>query len=271
VSAPTFVKTGSVLDDILTHKAGEVEALRPHFAALRAEAESNPPARDFAGALRRETVALIAEVKKASPSKGLLVTDFDPLVIGRTYADHGAACISVLVDEKFFQGHIDYLRAVRGAVHVPVLFKEFVVDPVQVVQARAAQADAVLLIVGALADAQLADLHAQITGLGMAALVEVHDETELERALALGAKLVGVNNRDLKSFKEDISTTERLAVLVGQDVTLVAESAIRLPDDVARMGRCGAHAVLVGEALVKANDRAAAVRAYSSQLREVAS
>lgn len=257
-----------MLDDILTHKVAEVESLRLAFADLRAEAESNPPARDFAAALRRDTVALIAEVKKASPSKGILVADFDPLDIGRTYADNGAACISVLVDQKFFQGHIDYLKAVRQAVSVPVLYKEFVIDPVQIVDARAANADAVLLIVGALTDAQLTDLHAHITGLGMAALVEVHDESEMERALKLGASLIGVNNRDLKSFREDISTTERLAKMVDSQITLVAESAIRSPEDVARMGRCGASAVLVGEGLVKSTDRAAAVRAYSSQKRE---
>lgn len=268
MSAPAFVKTGSVLDDILAHKATEVEFLRPLVATLRAVAESNPPARDFAGALRRETVTLIAEVKKASPSKGLLIADFDPVAIGQTYADNGAACISVLVDQKFFQGHIDYLKAVRQAVSVPVLFKEFVIDPAQIVQARAAQADAVLLIVGALTDAQLADLHAQITGMGMAALVEVHDETEMERALKLGASLIGVNNRDLKSFREDISITERLSAMVNAEVTLVAESAIRSPEDVSRMGRTGAHAVLVGEGLIKSADRAAAVRAYSSQKRE---
>lgn len=263
-----FVKTGSVLDDILAHKATELEALYPLESVLRAEAESNPPARDFIGALRRNTVALIAEVKKASPSKGVLTTDFDPVNIGQIYAEHGAACISVLVDQKFFQGHIDYLKAVRQAVPVPVLYKEFVLDPIQVIHARAANADAVLLIVGALTDAQLTDLHAHITGLGMVALVEVHDESEMERALKLGASLIGVNNRDLKSFREDISTTERLAKMVDSQITLVAESAIRSPEDVARMGRCGASAVLVGEGLVKSTDRAAAVRAYSSQKRE---
>ncbi len=271
MSAAAFVKTGSVLDDILAHKATEVESLRPMSAALRAEAESNPPARDFAGALHRENIALIAEVKKASPSKGLLVADFDPLDIGRTYADNGAACISVLVDKTYFQGHIDYLRAVRQAVSVPVLYKEFVLDALQIIHARAAQADAVLLIAGALTDSQMADLHAHITGLGMAALVEVHDESEMERALKLGASLIGVNNRDLKSFHEDVSTTERLSKQVGAGVTLVAESAIRSPEDVARMGRCGAHAVLVGEGLIKSPDRAAAVRAYSSQKREAIS
>jgi indole-3-glycerol phosphate synthase len=148
------------------------------------------------------------------------------------------------------------------------LFKEFVLDAAQVWQARAANADAVLLIVGALDDAQLADLHAHVTGLGMAALVEVHDEAEMARAMRLGAPLIGVNNRDLKTFREDIGTTERLAAMVGAGVTLVAESAIRSPDDVARMGRGGAHAVLVGEGLVKSPDLAEAVRAYASQARE---
>jgi indole-3-glycerol phosphate synthase len=267
-----FVKTGSVLDDILTHKAGEVERLKAgDVLMLRALAESQPPARDFVGALHRPTVTLIAEVKKASPSKGVLVADFDPVRIGRAYAENGASCISVLVDERFFQGHIDYLRQVRAAVDVPVLFKEFVIDPVQVWQARAAGADAVLLIVGALTDGQLADLYAHINGLGMAALVEVHDEAEMARALRLGARLIGVNNRDLKTFREDLSTTERLAGMTDETVTLVAESAIRSVQDVARMGRCGARAVLVGEGLVKSADLAAAVREYSSQVRGGAS
>jgi indole-3-glycerol phosphate synthase len=226
-----------------------------------------PSARDFIGALHRPSVALIAEVKKASPSKGLLAPDFDPIAIGQTYADNGAAAISVLVDQKFFQGHIDYLRAVRATVSVPVLYKEFVIDPVQVYHARAAQADAVLLIAAALHDSQLADLRALIESLGMATLVEVHDADELQRALALGASLIGVNNRDLKTFHEDLTTTERLAADLPAGITLVAESAIRSEADVARMGRAGARAVLVGEGLIKAADRAAAVRAYASQPR----
>lgn len=264
MSAPVFTATGSVLDEILAHKVTEVESLRGALAALCEEAGLQPPARGFAAALRRKTVALIAEVKKASPSKGLLIADFEPVEIAKTYAGNGASAISVLVDRKYFQGHIDYLRAVRAAVEVPVLFKEFVIDGVQVAQARAAGADAVLLIAAALEDTRLAELKAEIEDFGMDALVEVHNETEMQRALDLGARLIGVNNRDLKTFSEDLSITERLARMVDPDVTLVAESAMRSPQDVARMGQAGAHAVLVGEGLIKAADRAAAVRDYSS-------
>lgn len=267
MSTPIFTATGSVLDEILAHKVSEVEALRGELGGLREMAAEMPPPRGFAAALRREKVALIAEVKKASPSKGLLIADFDPVEIAKTYAENGAAAISVLVDQKYFQGHIDYLRAVRAAVQVPVLFKEFVIDSVQVVQARAAGADAVLLIAAALQDERLADLKAEIEGRGMDALVEVHDETEMERALNLGATLIGVNNRDLKTFREDLSITERLARSVGPEITLVAESAMRSPQDVARMEQAGAHAVLVGEGLIKAADRPLAVREYSTQPR----
>lgn len=267
MNAPTFTATGSVLDEILAHKVTEVSVLRDDLPELLEEAAAQPPARGFATALRRETVALIAEVKKASPSKGLLVADFEPVSIGKTYADSGAAAISVLVDQKYFQGHIDYLRAVRKAVEVPLLFKEFVIDSVQVTQARAAGADAVLLIAAGLEDTRLADLKAEIEAYGMDALVEVHDEAEMQRALNLGAQLIGVNNRDLKTFREDLGITERLALMVDPNVTLVAESAMRSPQDVARMGRAGAHAVLVGEGLIKAADRAAAVREYSTQPR----
>jgi indole-3-glycerol phosphate synthase len=269
MTVPAYTMTGSVLDKILARKVDEVAALRREAGRLRSEAAAQPAPRGFTAALHRETVALIAEVKKASPSKGVLVEDFEPVSIARTYAANGAAAISVLVDETFFQGHVGYLRAVRLAVTVPLLFKEFVLDSVQVVQARAAGADAVLLIAAALDDGQLRALKAEIDGQGMDALIEVHDEAEMERALRLGASLIGVNNRDLRTFREDMTTTERLARLVGPDVTLVAESAIRSPDDVARMGRAGAHAVLVGEALIKAEDRAAAVRAYSNLIREV--
>lgn len=264
-----FVATGSVLDEILAHKSGEVEALRRDSGRLQEAAAAQTPPRGFAAALRRDTVALIAEVKKASPSKGLLTADFAPVDIARTYADNGAAAISVLVDEKYFQGHVDYLRAVRQAVSVPVLYKEFVIDSAQIAHARAAGADAVLLIAAALRDGQIADLMAEIRAFGMDTLLEVHDEAEMARAIDLGATLIGVNNRDLKTFREDLGTTERLAAMISPEVTLVAESAIRSPEDVARMGRSGAHAVLVGEGLIKAPDRAAAVRAYSSQPREV--
>ncbi|MBK8027858.1 MAG: indole-3-glycerol phosphate synthase TrpC [Chloroflexi bacterium] len=264
-----FVRTETILDRILLRKLDEIELLRPNGDALRTAAESAAPPRDFAAALQRDTVALIAEVKHASPSKGVLVKDFDPVRIARIYAENGAAAVSVLTDEQFFQGHLDHLRAVRAAVGLPVLRKEFVIDPLQVYEARAAGADAVLLIVMALEDAQLVDLHALTRELGMAALVEVHNEEELDRARTAGASLIGVNNRDLRTFREDLSTTSRVADRLAGDpsVTLVAESAIRSAADVAEMGRLGAHAVLVGEGLLKAADLAGQVREFSAQPR----
>jgi indole-3-glycerol phosphate synthase len=265
-----FVETGTILDNILANTVQEVaerQKARP-LAQVREAARSAPPARDFANALRRETVALIAEVKHASPSKGVLIEDFDPLRLGTTYAEHGAAAISVLTDARFFQGHLDDLTRVRGAVDIPILRKDFIVDPYQIYEARAAGADAILLIAAALGDAQLADLHALAHEVGLAALVEVHNEAELARAAAIGAPLLGVNNRDLKTFTVDLGTTARLASLAPEGATLVAESGVRDAADVRRMGALGAHAVLVGEALVKSGDLARAVRAFSSQPRE---
>jgi len=265
-----FVKTDTILDQILAQKQNELNAAQAEagiMTRIEQAARNATSPRDFKAALRRSTVALIAEVKKASPSKGLLVKDFNPVRIARTYVENGAAAISVLTDEKFFQGSLDDLRAVRAAVRLPILRKDFIIDAHQVYEARAAGADAALLIVMALEDSQLRDLHSLITELGMAALVEVHNEAELERALAVGATLIGVNNRDLRTFKEDLDTTARVAALVPNDVTLVAESAIRSVEDVRRMGAYGAHAVLVGEGLVKAKDMAGEVRLYSSQQR----
>lgn len=257
-----FVKTDTILDKILAQKLNE---LGDNLAEVARRAREAAPPRDFAGALRRETVALIAEVKHASPSKGVLIENFDPVALGTTYAQNGAAAISVLTDEQFFQGSLNDLMIVRAAVDVPVLRKDFTIDPYQVYEGRAAGADALLLIVAALEDAQLADLHALIRELGMAALVEVHNEAELERALSINATLIGVNNRDLKTFHEDLGTTGRIAALVPQGVTLVAESAIRSVDDVRTMGELGASAVLVGEGLVKAGNIAEQVRLFSSQ------
>jgi len=267
----TFVKTDTILDKILAHKEAEITACERHtpLAEWRDQIKSVAPPKDFATALHRDTVALIAEVKKASPSKGILIENFDPAAIGKTYADNGAAAISVLADEQFFQGNIRYLDAVRTVADVPLLCKEFVLFPYQVYEARLHQADAVLLIVMALEDARLKDLHQLINELGMAALVEVHNEDELERALKIGATLIGVNNRDLRTFHEDLNTTARVAKIAPSGVTLVAESAIRSPEDVRRMGELGAHAVLVGEGLVKADNIASQVRAFSSQPREV--
>lgn len=265
-----FVKTDTVLDKILAHKVDEVAARQAQMPLCDVVSRANDTGtpRDFAAALRRDNVAVIAEVKKASPSKGVLVENFDPVRIGTAYAQNGAAAISVLTDEQFFQGSLSHMQAVRQAVHVPVLRKEFVIDPYQVYEARAAEADAVLLIVAALSDEQLAELHSLILELRMTPLVEVHHETEMERALRLGVQVIGINNRDLKTFHVDLGVTERLAKLVPPSITLVAESGIMSAEDVYRMGQLGAHAVLVGESLVKSGDIASSVRAYSSQKRE---
>jgi indole-3-glycerol phosphate synthase len=270
-----FVKTDTVLDRILAAKQA---ALQESYRSIQSEpqiweqlihtAQTAPLPRDFVGRLHKaDQVALIAEVKHASPSKGILIDPFDPVGLGMTYAQNGAAAISVLTDEPFFMGHLEHMRHVREAVNVPVLRKDFIIDAYQVYEGRKAGADAMLLIVMALEDSQLAELHKVIQELGMAALVEVHNEAELERALKVGATLIGVNNRDLKTFHEDLETTARVARLIPSGVTLVAESAIRSTDDVRRMGELGAHAVLVGEGLVKADNIASKVREFSSQPR----
>lgn len=267
-----FVRTETILDTILDHKVVEIETRKTAVAMRRVidAVTLVPSPRDMPGALRngaQDTVALIAEVKHASPSRGVLVEPFDPVALGKTYARNGAAAISVLTDERFFMGCLEDMSAVRNAVDVPVLRKDFVIDAYQVYEGRAAGADAMLLIVAALDDAQLADLHALITELGMAALVEVHDRAELDRALRLDPALVGINNRDLKTFDVSLETTARLAASVPEPVTLVAESGIHTAGDVQRMGAVGAHAVLVGEALVRAHQPGELVRQLSHQPR----
>lgn len=264
-----YVKTDTILDKILAQKVEEVAAAKNRLplADIAQKAEASPKPNDFTGALRRDTVALIAEVKKASPSKGILIEDFDPLAIGKAYAENGAAAISILTDEKFFMGHLDYLRLLSRELPIPTLRKDFVIDPYQVYEAREAGAAAVLLIVMALEDSQMAELHALITELGMAALVEVHNEEELERALKLNAKLIGVNNRDLKTFHVDMGTTERIAKICPPEITLVAESGMKSAEDIAAMGRLGASAVLIGEGLVTSGKLAETIREFSSQKR----
>ncbi len=265
--ADPFVRTRTVLDKILDHKVEELAARKASVSveSIKSQVADAPPPRDMVAALNRDTVALIAEVKHASPSKGVLIEDFNPVRLGTTYAAHGAAAISVLTDEHFFQGHLDYLTAVRNAVDIPVLRKDFVIDPYQVYEGRTAGADAILLIVTALDDTQLADLHTLIISLGMAALVEVHNKTELDRALKIDPVLIGVNNRDLNTFDVDLNTTVGLAKHLPDSVTLVAESGIFTAEDVRRMGQIGARAVLVGESLVKSGDVAAKVRELSTQ------
>ena len=265
-----FVATDTVLDRILDRKVEELARRRAIVtdAAMRARAENaaHPP-RDMLAALQGDMVSLIAEVKRASPSQGTLTRDFAPVLTAAAYAYNGAAAISVLTDEDFFQGNLAYLTAIRRAVAVPILRKDFVIDPYQVYEGRAAGADAILLIVAALADGQLADLYALTAELGMTALVEVHQEWEMERALRLGADLVGINNRDLKTFYVDLETTGRLSGMAAGKATLVAESGIYTAADARAMGRLGASAILVGESLMKAPDLVALTRELSSQPR----
>ncbi len=263
-----FVKTDTILDKILDAKAGQVAGLKLRAAELRTLAEAAAPTRGFVTALHKPTVALIAEVKKASPSKGVLIANFDSASLAKVYEENGASAISVLTDTPFFQGEIEHLQQVRAAADVPLLRKDFMIDLVQIDEARAVGADAILLIVMALDDAQLADLYAYAKGLGLDVLVEVHNAEECERALKIGAKLIGVNNRDLRTFREDLGTTSQVAAMIPESVTLVAESAIRSTEDVRRMGELGASAVLVGEGLIKSEDIAARVKAFSSQPKE---
>lgn len=252
-----------ILDRILANKNVEVaqRRLALPIALLRAQAVAQTPPRDFLGALKRAgRPALIAECKKASPSKGLLCPAYDPVQLARTYKTNGAAALSVLTEEKFFQGALNDLSAAREATDLPALRKDFIVDGYQVYEARAAGADAVLLIVAALRAAQLQELQQQITELGMTALVEVHDEAELEIALKIEPTLIGVNNRNLHDFRVDLQTTARLRKNIPPNITLVAESGIHTADDVSRVKDMGADAILVGEALVTASEVGAKVR-----------
>lgn len=247
-----------ILDD---HRA--VAAADPRsFEALRAEAAACAPVRGFREALRSATgLAVIAEVKRASPSKGELNIDLDPAEVAAAYAAGGATCLSVLTDERWFRGSADDLRAARAATAVPVLRKDFTVAPADVCDARIMGADCLLLIAAALDDAELADLHALAVELGLDVLVEIHDEPELERALAVGATLIGVNQRDLVTFEVDTDRAVRMAPQMPDGVVRVAESGVRGVDDAARLADAGYHAVLVGESLVTAGDHAAAVAA----------
>ncbi|HPD13645.1 MAG TPA: indole-3-glycerol phosphate synthase TrpC [Planctomycetota bacterium] len=245
-----------VLEEIVAHKRLEVARAKRErpLEALAARAREGPPVREFAAALRqahaRYGVALIAEVKRRSPSAGLIRPSFHPSRIARTYEAHGAAAISVLTDERFFGGSLADLRRVRRAVGVPVLRKDFLLEPYQLYEARAAGADAVLLIAEILPAKALAAMIGEAEGLGLACLVECHCASSLRKALDAGARLVGINNRDLHTFRTDLETTRRLARAVPRGALVVSESAIRTREDVERVAAWGAHAVLVGEALM---------------------
>jgi indole-3-glycerol phosphate synthase len=256
-----------ILDKIVAVKREEVAAARKKksLEAMRADAESRVLTRDFESALRRKIAggqaAVIAEIKKASPSKGVLRADFVPADIAQSYAEHGAACLSVLTDRQFFQGGIDYLKQARASCDLPVLRKDFMVDPYQVYEARVIGADCILLIAACLDDGQMAELEAIARSLDMAVLVEVHDRPELERALKLKTKLVGINNRNLRTFEVSLDTTLGMLSEVPADRLLVTESGILAKDDVKRMRDAGVHAFLVGEAFMRAGDPGEALAA----------
>jgi len=256
-----------ILEKILTVKRAEVAAAIKSLslADVRAAAESMPRPRDFVGAIRSKldagNAAVIAEVKKASPSKGVLRQDFDPAAIGSSYAEHGAACLSVLTDEQFFQGHSTYLAQARDASGLPVLRKDFMIDAYQVYEARAMGADCILLIVAALGDAHMADLEAIALSLDMAVLVEAHDGAELDRAMLLKTPLLGINNRNLRTFETRLETTLSLLPRIPGDKLVVTESGILARDDVERMRAANVHAFLVGEAFMRAEDPGAALDA----------
>ena len=256
-----------ILDKIVAVKRQEVAAAlaRKPLAAMRADAESRVLTRDFVGAMRAKIAAglpaVIAEVKKASPSKGILRPDFIPADIAQSYAEHGAACLSVLTDQQFFQGSIDYLKQARASCDLPVLRKDFMVDPYQVYEARAMGADCILLIAACLDDAQMQSLEALAMSLDMAVLVEVHDGAELQRALQLKTPLLGINNRNLKTFEVSLDTTLGLLTDVPAGHLLVTESGISTVADVQRMRSAGVQAFLVGEVFMRADEPGQALAA----------
>lgn len=248
-----------ILKQIVDIKRLEVEKLKlaVPISALEERIEAQTSPLNFAGALMGSRVRIIAEVKKASPTKGLLRQNFDPAEIARTYAENGAAAISVLTNADHFQGSIEHLSIVHDIVHplgVPVLRKEFTYDPYQVYEARANGADAILLIVAMLSPAQLSELQDLAQRFWMQTLVEVHDESELEVALEMGAEIIGINNRDLRTFVTDLSVTDRLAGKAPSGKIVVSESGINNPEDISRVQAAGAHAALIGEALITSED-----------------
>jgi indole-3-glycerol phosphate synthase len=253
------------LEEILRVKRAEVEQLRPHASELDRQAQARTDFRSFRAALRRDDdrLAVIAEVKKASPSAGVIAQSFNPIEIARNYERNGADALSVLTDTKFFQGKIEDLVDVRRSVSVPLLRKDFILDQIQIAESVASGADAILLIVAALEHPQFVDLLGAAANYKVDALVEVHTGEELHRALDAGAKIVGINNRNLATFEVDLAVTEELCREVPDEVVLVSESGIKTSQDVARVKACGVDAVLVGEALMRGEISIEQIRAIS--------
>ena len=253
-----------ILDDIVEVKRREVAArkIKTPLSALTAAIEGMPPTRDFRRALGGGDCAIIAEVKRRSPSRGIIREDFDPVRIAGEYERHGAAAVSVLTDETFFGGSNADLTAVKGAISLPVLRKEFIIDPWQIYETRAIGADALLLIAAILGENQLREYRELAASLGLASLVEVHDRTELEAALRTDAEIIGINNRDLKTFSTDIRTSLTLAPLVPSDRIVVSESGIRSRAEIEILMKAGVRTFLIGEALVAAPDRGVKLREF---------
>ena len=259
----------SILEKIVVHKRIEIAALYQTTSREEAveRAENGPPIRDFMAAIQcSPEVSLIAEVKKASPSKGLIRENFDPLGIACAYQDSGASCVSVLTDQHFFQGHLDFLRRIRESTQIPLLRKDFILDPLQIYEARAAGADAVLLIAECLPGNALRDLHDLTVSVGMTPLVELYDPSNIQRVIDCGARLVGVNNRDLNTFEVDLGHTIRVKHRLPSDRLIVGESGIVTRSDVQQLSRAGIDAMLVGESLMRAPDIGRAVRNLLSDL-----
>jgi indole-3-glycerol phosphate synthase len=257
--------TETILDKIKAYKLDEIAAdkLAVPLAEIEAQASLTPPVRSFGEALHAASVegyGLIAEIKKASPSKGLIRADFDPAALARAYAAGGATCLSVLTDTPSFQGANDYLTQARAACELPVLRKDFMYDPYQVAQARALGADCILIILASVSDQQAGELEGAALSWGMSALIEVHDEAELERAAALKSPLIGINNRDLNSFETSLDVTRRLSKLVPAGRVIIAESGLSSPGDLGELARYGVRSFLIGESLMRAADVESATR-----------